>query len=64
MGLGVCLLIAFIGLCWLIKGDDGSISFDDGEGCLGFSIVVIIIALALFTCSNYRLNNNFDTPIT
>ncbi len=54
MGLGVCILIAFIGLVLLIGwlSGDGQVSFDNSEGCLGFSIIAIIIAFALFTCSN------------
>jgi hypothetical protein len=54
MSLEVCLWIAFIGLAIFIGwwSSDGHVSFDDGEGCLGFSIIAIIIAIVLYTCSN------------
>lgn len=54
MTLEVCIWIAFIGLAIFIalaNNSDG-ISFDDAEGCLGFSIIAIIIAIALYTCTN------------
>lgn len=53
MSLEVCIWIAVIGLVLYIGfSGDGHVSFDDSEGCLGFAIIAIIIAIVLYTCSN------------